>query len=316
VASKDIFLNQDLILPSPNSIMIRRIKTFFGNWLILLIYCFLVLFLTLFITPAEYFLLYSQTERNETFFQLFFSVAGGVLTICLIEFLKYIDKKYSHFKIKDIFGSDIFSIDGLYLVYAQLALPLQHNADGAINTHPYTKPGEENSGTGFSVQRPVSSCELRAAKYLSEILGRDTGRTPLLISDIELSSRLNASFISFGGPASNHKTRDILRPENNIFDFTDIVSFILERMQEAGIIPEHDVDYGIILKLHPSQFPQKTWITCAGIDEWGTSGSAWYLAYKYGDIWEYTKDSSFLVIVRVRRNQDESAEPIFIRRHP
>jgi hypothetical protein len=296
--------------------MINRLKIFFSNWLILIIYCFFVLFLTLFIIPSEGLSLFSQSEGNGAFIQLFFNVMGGVLTICLIEFLKYIDKKHSHFKIKDIFGSDIFSIDGLYLVYAQLALPPPLNADRTINTHPYTKPGEETSGIGFSIQRPVSSCELRAAKYLSEVLGRDTDRTPLLISDIELSNRLNISFVSFGGPASNYKTRDILRPENNLFVFSDIVSFIFDRMRQVGIIPEHDFDYGIILKLHPFQFPQKTWITCAGIDEWGTSGAAWYLAHKYGDIWEYANNSAFLIIVRVRRNQDESAEPIIRIRHP
>ncbi|MFZ3244749.1 MAG: hypothetical protein WA185_06710, partial [Candidatus Acidiferrales bacterium] len=43
-------------------------------------------------------------------------------------------------------------------------------------------------------------------------------------------------------------------------------------------------DHGLILKIHPAQFPDRVWITCAGMGERGTSGSAWFLANKWQEI--------------------------------
>ena len=67
----------------------------------------------------------------------------------------------------------------------------------------------------------------------------------------------------------------------------------------------------MILKIHPTQFSNRTWILCAGIGEWGTSGAAWYLAYKWKEIYRYAKSSPFALVIKVKRNQDEFSEPIF-----
>lgn len=104
--------------------------------------------------------------------QIALNVIGGAITVGLIEFGKYTIAKFNLRKFKNIFGNDLFSPDRLHLIYAQLALPKILREDGSINTHPYVKPDEETSGVGFSIERPVSSCELRAAKYLSEIMGK------------------------------------------------------------------------------------------------------------------------------------------------
>ena len=66
----------------------------------------------------------------------------------------------------------------------------------------------------------------------------------------------------------------------------------------------------MILKIHPSQFSNRTWLVCAGLGEWGTSGAAWYLAYKWREIYRFAKSEHFSIIVRVRPGQDESAEPV------
>jgi len=31
----------------------------------------------------------------------------------------------------------------------------------------------------------------------------------------------------------------------------------------------------------PADFPNHSWIVCAGLGEWGTSGTAWYLAHRW-----------------------------------
>jgi hypothetical protein len=58
------------------------------------------------------------------------------------------------------------------------------------------------------------------------------------------------------------------------------------------------------------QFPHRTWIACAGIGEYGTSGGAWFLANKWEEIRKRAGSGPFAVIVRVRPGQDESATPI------
>ena len=78
------------------------------------------------------------------------------------------------------------------------------------------------------------------------------------------------------------------------------------------ITKESDFDYGLILKIKPKQFPDRTWFTCAGLGEWGTSGAAWYLAKKWKDIHNFAENSAFAIIVRVKKDQDEFADPILM----
>jgi hypothetical protein len=213
-------------------------------------------------------------------------------------------------KFKILFGADIAVQSGLHLVYAQLALPQQQNRNGEPITHPFVKPGEESSGTGFSIERPVSSCELRAAKYISESMGREINQSPLLSSDFEIQGRYNISFISFGGPSSNLKSRDALTNDgNNLIKFGD-PTFITYHTHRPVITPQPGFDYGLILKIHPTQFPEKTWIICSGIGEWGTSGAAWYLANNWKEIYKYAKGEPFAIVLKVRNLQDESSEPV------
>lgn len=250
------------------------------------------------------------------FFQIILNVIGGAITVGLIEIGKLIVTKYKRSKFKDIFGRDLFRSNGMQIVYAQLALPPTQNINGGINTHPYVKPGEERSGISFSIERPVSSCELRAAKYLSEIIGKEANKSPLLSSDFELHGRLNISFISLGGQASNHKSRDVLTNDCNKFLNFGSNTFITTTSQRAVLINQQGFDYGLILKIHPSQFPERTWLVCAGLGEWGSSGAAWYLAYKWREIHKFGKNKPFAIVVKVRTGQDESAEPVIKIKNP
>ena len=211
---------------------------------------------------------------------------------------------------RTLFGIDINKQEGIHLVYAQLALSQQQNEKGEPIRYPFVKPGEENTGVAFSIERPVSSSELRSAKYLSDVMGREIKQSPLLSSDYEVQDKYNFSFISFGGPSSNFKSRDALTNDGNILlNFVDN-TFITCRTQRKVIELQPGLDYGLILKLHPSQFPEKTWIICAGIGEWGTSGATWFLAYKWREIYIFAKGDPFAIIVKVREKKDESSEAV------
>ena len=252
---------------------------------------------------------------NESLKQTLFNVLGGVvaglITLAVIVLGKKLIFLCNRHKFRRLFGADVLDGSNFHLVYAQLGLRTVTNEQGNVVTHPYIKPGEEISGVGFSIDRPVSSCEVRAAKYLAEIIGAESKNAPVLSSDYELRGRLNISFVSFGGPLSNYKTKDAIENKGNEFiRFDNQNNFVSKKSGRIVLYREQGFDYGLISKLYPAQFPKRVWLVCAGVGEWGTSGAARYLAHKWKQIYNYSKKRPFAIIVKVRPNQDESAEPI------
>ena len=132
---------------------------------------------------------------NNDLRQILLNILGGAITVGLIELGRKIFSLLNRYKFKQVFGEDVLQGPKFYLVYAQLGLGPLTDERGHIITHPYTKPGEEAHGSRFSIQRPVSSCEVRAAKYLSEIIGAQAKQSPMLSSDYDLRGRLDISFV-------------------------------------------------------------------------------------------------------------------------
>ena len=147
------------------------------------------------------------------------------------------------------------------------------------------------------MERPVSSCELRAVKYLAEVIGAESKQAPTLSSDCDLRGRLDISFVSFGSHLSNYKTKDAIENEGNHLLSFERGKFLSKKSGRVVLHLEPGFDYGLILKLHPIQFPERVWFVCAGIGEWGTSGAAWYLAHKWAEIYHYAKQKPFAIIV-------------------
>lgn len=211
-------------------------------------------------------------------------------------------------RFKQIFGDGVVK-PSFALVYGELVLNPQIQ-----NPMPYMKVGGNPQGR-FSMTAPVSQCELRAANYLSSAIGSATHNTPALRSDTSVRSTVDLDFISFGGPLSNFKSDDTQTNAGNrlaFFDQGPAVPRFLDRATQAAFANcvDRSFDYGMLLKIHPTAFPKRTWIMCAGFSEWGTSGAAWYLANRWNDIRKQVKARPFAIVVRVRPHQDESAEPI------
>lgn len=205
-------------------------------------------------------------------------------------------------RFKQVFGPGVRE-KGYSLVYAELDLADQSNR------FPYVKP-EGPAGACFSINRPVSGSELRCVNYLAGAIGSYVGNAPSVRSDLEMRQLLDLDFISFGGPNSNMKTADCLSNAGNqlaLFDQAQNI-FVSRATGQRLMEIEPGFDYGLILKVHPTQFPERVWIVCAGIGEWGTSGAAWFLAYKWREIRMRARKRPFAVVVRVRPGQDQSAE--------
>jgi hypothetical protein len=207
----------------------------------------------------------------------------------------------------------------LRIAYGQLllVLPSQNNS---VITHPYSKAprfgGPQPLPGAISIQHPVSESEVRAAAYIASLIGIPAKVQTPVVSDVEVDQLLNSNFIAVGGIGSNYKTADILASSANIFiqmlsnDLTLPTGESLPHSYPAG------VERGFILRITSPQFPDRSWIVCAGLGEYGTSGSAWYLAHRWEKLvslvdpdaqnLQFKPIPDFCAIVTVTTGQDQS----------
>jgi hypothetical protein len=206
----------------------------------------------------------------------------------------------------------------LYFNGVTLAFPefeLRPECIGGISNgcdFPYRKPGGQLPGYHMTIGNPAAIGDVRAVSYLSMLFGTELSRPPLVRTDTETQASLNLNLVT-AGFGSNLKTRDCFENGANAlakFDFDN------NRLQIGGeevqFLPGYA--YGVILKINPTQFPQRTWIACAGMDQWGTSASAWFLANKWRTLYSFEAAGGriearpFAALIRARPGQDESAE--------
>jgi len=156
----------------------------------------------------------------------------------------------------------------------------------------------------------AASAEVRAIAYLSKALGDLTGTVPQIVHDVEVETRMDLSFISLGG-MTNYKTQDCLRNRANT----------LVEMNENGIRNKRDgsilaaptnepKDFGVILKVCPAHQSGRTWICCAGIADWGTSGAAYFLANHWKELHAKARKKPFACVTQTEQNSDESTQPV------
>src|SRR3989338_4962461 len=110
-------------------------------------------------------------------YQVVLNVVGGFITVAVIEVVKRVIAFYRSRRFLAVFGKDIFAANEFHLVYGALKLDVQ---DKRL-THPFVKP-DQNDGSRFSIDYPVSQCELRAANYISTAIGSEAGSAPKMSS--------------------------------------------------------------------------------------------------------------------------------------
>jgi hypothetical protein len=238
------------------------------------------------------------------------NIIGGLLTVVVLCCVQWLARSLHHHKFRAIFHAqgDAFFIASGSLVIHPFVLSSIPNNLSTFQHYPFTK--ESNHSNRFSAEVVSSFCEIRAAAYLTSALGIDGRMAAYFESDERLKEKLDVDFISLGA-ISNLKTLDVLMNENNnLVDFdSKTLGFVSKRNGRPLFGDLGSFDYGVILLIHPKQFPTRTWIACAGIGEWGTSGSAWFLAKKWRVIQKrISRGEQFAASIKVRRGQDESAE--------
>ncbi|MFC1717270.1 hypothetical protein ACFL6S_26655 [Candidatus Poribacteria bacterium] len=197
------------------------------------------------------------------------------------------------------------------------------NGDPIVPVYIKRLPRITSDGLRFSVvtiKNPLSGGGARALSHFVTLM-HGNSKEPISRSlDYDLLQRPDISFISFGGPLSNYKTDHALSdPANNLIKFEEAADqgYFEDPEAEPRIAePGADFDHGLILKFYPKDRPERTWLVCAGFDEPGTSGAAWYLANKWKKIYRDVKKDPFAIVVQVNREQgDESAYPVWGKVH-
>ncbi len=226
---------------------------------------------------------------------LLLNVLGGVLAALAWELSKWAIRRLSKLRFKEVFGRG----SAVHLVYASFS----------INSGPFPLTKASDPSLAFSATRVASGCEIRAAAYLAHAVSGDGRAVGLFEGDDQLEPRLDIDLIAFGTFSNRKATDSFVNKSNDLCEF-DLRSkaFVWKGTTTRLYQEESGKDYGIILKIHPEQFPARTWIVCAGQGEWGTSGAAWFLARKWKQIRKRVKtEHKFLAVVAVEPGKDESS---------
>ncbi|MCB0174034.1 MAG: hypothetical protein KDJ97_26185 [Anaerolineae bacterium] len=162
--------------------------------------------------------------------------------------------------------------------------------------------------------------DIRAGSYVIQAISKFRKRSLSLSTDDEALTNLDQTFIALGGPVSNQITLAALRdPHNSFIDhqisdnlITKAKIFHLKLNGETKAFrPTPEYGYGYILKIRNSRFPDHYFFICAGLGDWGTSGTAWYLANKWAEIYKEFGGSEFVMVCEVTRQIDTSTVCIF-----
>lgn len=223
-----------------------------------------------------------------------------------------IPKSFRKSCIRKFWGKGVFGQD-FVIAYGALIDSRHRNQDKPI----YWYDKYYHDGTFIPTVGPrtniVSAGEIRSASYIINLISAYRKGNIVVMDDATLFPSLNRTFVAFGSPSSNEISRLILNEPNNIFlEFKqEEDNYFIHNKQTKkefiGFKENIKKDYGIILKIPNSRFPGHFFFVCAGLGEWGTSGSSWYLANHWKDLRSEFGGDAFGIVVEVDIGCDESA---------
>lgn len=228
------------------------------------------------------------------------NVVGGALVAGGMETRAYLRKRWRRRAFKSIFGLD--AVGEMCVIYESFVPP---NRGTVFNKAPGRVLRATSAAKNLTSVAPGAG--VRGATHIGYAIGRDGIGTAVIQADDVDDDRMDISFVSIGG--LNHRSSDLLDDANNVFlKFRQ--NNIVAKLSGALLIREETLatglDYGFIVKIHPAQNERRTWICCAGLGEWGSSGPAWYLAHHWRDIYRKVGDEPFACVTKTRFGSDDS----------
>lgn len=192
----------------------------------------------------------------------------------------------------------------------QKQLNIQTPQSVTVQSHRFYKVFPDGHTTAFqgAFGDILGYCAARAAGYLINRLARLRNITVRTISDSEVAHQWEGTFINLGSSASNIKTDNIKHLPENPWILDDLGEF---KFKDGKVIKiDQSGDKAIILKIGNPYFPGYSLIVCAGLGEWGGSGSVWFLSAHWRRLSSRFGRNPFLIVLNVTPGSDESAREI------
>jgi len=235
----------------------------------------------------------------------------SLLPDVLKQVVSAVPKSLDKWRFRRFFGQHALSGENIFAVVDPYTHPLPRVGNRYIKRFLNRKPDQpligEDNVLGVNVVRVVTYVSATFSAY------RGSTKPIAVVTDEEVEGRWDGTFICFGSSDSNIKTYDIERlSEQTFYTFgfgpdgfrrinLGCRSFSSTRLQ----------DYGILLRIRNPRHPEHYLFVCAGLGEWGTSGSAYYLFDRWKELYKKHKQQDFCKIIEVDIGSDESAREVF-----
>ena len=234
---------------------------------------------------------------------IMWNIVGGLVVAFLILSIQWVTKKLKCRAFRQVFGNDL---DDFYIVYPSYVSP---DKDTTFQKPPSKVP--RPSFLTVNLTTINSNASTRSVSHLSYAIGNYSPSLPHIRSDIDLDQRMDISFLSVGG-LNNYKSLDVFENTSNIFLQFGNGGIQSKTSGESIANIEGKIDYGLILKIHPENNPNRTWLCVAGIGEWGTSGASWWLSRHWKTIHKCAKEKSFACITKTIYGSDDSTSLVHL----
>jgi len=156
---------------------------------------------------------------------------------------------------------------------------------------------------------------VRVVGYVSALFSqfRSDGRSIPFVTDAVVANDWDGTFLCFGSSDSNIKTLDIESLSQQKFYGWEFGTDGHRCIRVGGRVfaIQGRKDYGVLLRMRNPHHPEHWLFVCAGLGEWGTSGSAYYLTDRWSQLHKKHQASDFVKIIEVDVGSDESAREVF-----
>jgi len=216
-------------------------------------------------------------------------------------------------RLKKFFGPSVLGKGNFWLVVDPYYHPLPRSAGNRYIKKFFGRRPDQGL---IGEDRVLGSNILRLLSYLAAALGRyrDSNLPITFVSDEDIENRWDGSMICFGSSDSNLKTLDIeTLPQNGFYTLEFDPSTGMRCFNVSGrkytITPNEDK--AIILRIRNPRSNRNWLFICAGLGEWGTSGSTKYLFTHWEKFYKKYKDKNFILVVAVKGKSDENVEELY-----
>lgn len=245
------------------------------------------------------------------------NLVAGIIIFLVGFFWPKIPKSVKMYRLKKFFGNSVLT-GRFAIVYGTFQdLRPRFDPEGKPSLR-FQKQFRDRGFIGVSgpTENIVGDCEIRASGYLSQKIGRERDQIIQILSDGKAYDDLNYTFISLGSPSSNDISGFIMRETANQFynfyqdEFRTFIEAVTDNKRYFGFQPPTPKDCAVLMRIRNDRFPEQFLFVCAGLGEWGTSGSSWFLATHWENLYKEFKNDDFALILEVDLGSDTSTKRI------